>query len=709
MNNKIRWIGIVRILGLTLVLTYHYFKERLPGGFIGVDVFFTFSGYLITALAVSEIKNTGGFKAVSFYERRFKRIYPPLLLSVIFTLPFALLISPDFTAGIQRQAAAALSFVTNFYEIQTGGSYEAKLFPHLFVHTWFLGIEVHLYIITGLLIKVLSIPLKNKPGLFAAFICVLSLELAALSYIYAQISYGANGAEPAMVYFNTLSRSYPFFIGCAAGALFGTRPYDSIKRISASAFVRVISICLALSSAAGLYILAVKLDYTSPATYRSGILLASSLTVVIIYAMRFWHEALPDNIKEPKLISVIAGLSYCIFLFHWPLYIIFSNMLFINSNAAAAGVSLGVSAVLAAFVFYCVEPLLHGKQHYKQKRQIAAAYASLSLMLTGSIALCSLVIYRAPVITSIEHQIYIDLMYQDYDRIYAVKKIEDALNDTPLILEAMPVMADLSLEISQEPPVSPDTKPGSNSEAQPPASEPDPDAQQTGAPGAQQPTSSANLPELSTQELSTVKYLSEYDPNKPDYILEGVTVIGDSVCLGARKTLIDTIPNCDVDAAGNRQIWQGHKLLLEMQEASNLAEYIVIALGTNANRNYAESIENIIADMRPGHRLIFVTPFNGKLAADSITNQSAQYIRTLPDIYPFVTVADWAGIEGLKDIIRADYIHIAGNKAATTLYVNNIINAINEAALKPAIGDEPIETADNRPIDLDLYNTSEAN
>jgi len=147
---KIKWLSLVRILGLAMVLVYHFYRGVLPGGFFGVDLFFTLSGYLTTALLIEEFRKTGGFKFFAFMKRRFLRIFPPLCLSVLITLPFALLISPDFIAGIARQAAGALGFVTNYLEILTGGAYEAQLLPHLYIHTWSLALEMHYYLLWGL-------------------------------------------------------------------------------------------------------------------------------------------------------------------------------------------------------------------------------------------------------------------------------------------------------------------------------------------------------------------------------------------------------------------------------------------------------------------------------------------------------------------------------------------------------------------------------
>ena len=146
---RIKWFSLVRITGLLLVLLYHFFKNTYPGGFIGVDVFFTFSGYLITALLIDEYARNQKIDLLGFYKRRFYRIVPPLVLMILVTIPFVFLVRSDFRAGIGQQILAAFGFTTNFYEILTGSSYESQFIPHLFVHTWSLAIEVHFYLLWG--------------------------------------------------------------------------------------------------------------------------------------------------------------------------------------------------------------------------------------------------------------------------------------------------------------------------------------------------------------------------------------------------------------------------------------------------------------------------------------------------------------------------------------------------------------------------------
>jgi hypothetical protein len=174
-------------------------------------------------------------------------------------------------------------------------------------------------------------------------------------------------------------------------------------------------------------------------------------------------------------------------------------------------------------------------------------------------------------------------------------------------------------------------------------------------------------------------------PGRSGDILEGVTIIGDSVSLGARRRLLANIPNSHVDAEGSRNLVEGYDIIMSLQRQNRLREYVVVALGTNGHSSFASKIDQIIIDINPGHRLIFVTPFNGRAATTWSSYRTTGYMRALPGLYPFVTVADWnEAITPNVHLMGADQIHIGGNPQVIEIFVNCIINAIRVAGEKPA-------------------------
>ena len=121
------------------ILGYHYFK----GGFIGVDIFFVISGYLITQVILKELLQTGKFSFKYFYQRRIRRILPALLLVMLVSIPFAwLYLLPDNLVDFSKSILSSLIFSSNFYFHYSGQKYGAEsglLKP--FLHTWSLSVE----------------------------------------------------------------------------------------------------------------------------------------------------------------------------------------------------------------------------------------------------------------------------------------------------------------------------------------------------------------------------------------------------------------------------------------------------------------------------------------------------------------------------------------------------------------------------------------
>ncbi|MCL2106739.1 MAG: acyltransferase [Oscillospiraceae bacterium] len=626
MKTRIRWFSLVRILGLCLVLTYHFFHDWLPGGFFGVDIFFTLSGYLTMALAVEEFQRKDGFDLAAFCKRRFLRIAPPLLLCVLFTLPLTLFISADFTAGIGRQLAGTLGFVSNYFEIITGGSYEANILPHLYLHTWSLSVEMHFYLIWGLVCAGMALLCRKKPERFRRGMLAVSLLAGLGSYIAMQLAY-TPGADSSAAYFSSLSHAFPFFIGAAAAALAGIRLGPGLRRAAELKCARLIfSGALALS-VLGIAAMALLLHFEDAFVYRGGFLLASLLACAAILCARVLHETVPERVREPRAVSALADLSYNIYLYHWPLYIVFSAL--IHNNLWASLAALGGSLAFSVFVFYGVEPLMIKPKGKKGKALKARAVTAASLALLGA-AVGAFVVATAPALTSIEQKLYFGNLVQDTDALTARRAWVDAVNEAPLRFggEIRPMTA---LKEDEAPPPRP-----------------------------------VVVPALSQIEVGG-----------------GVTILGDSICVDARSMLIKTIPNSAVDAKSSRSLVEGYRIMAEMQKSGALRKTVVVALGTNNEAGWADYVQKMIDELPLGYRLVFVTPFDGRTPKHGGAYNTAVRLRELPEKYDFVTVADWnAAINQKVSLLGSDKVHL-GDPASREIYVATIADAVRRASNGP--------------------------
>ncbi|KRM09793.1 acyltransferase family protein [Paucilactobacillus suebicus] len=424
---RIKWFSFVRIAGLTSVLTYHFFKNAYPGGFIGVDIFFTFSGFLITALMIDEFAKNGSFKLLSFYRRRFYRIVPPLILSVLIVVPLTYLVSPDYIVGLGKQIAAAIGFTTNYFEIATGGSYESKFIPHLFVHTWSLAVEMHFYITWGLIIAIFTFLIRHfehnrlkGQRVFRWIIGITSLCFAGASS-YLMMIQSAGLTDYSKVYFSTLTHCFPFFIGATLASLTGIKDVTNVfnKMLQhANKWVYTFAIVLTFSF---LFLLGLKLQFSSRSTYTGGILVASILSALSILFARCLHAATP-NVAEPKLATFIADISYSMYLYHWPLFVIFSKL---TSVPIAVLLTLLVGVPCSALSYYVIEPYVAGKKlkwhvNTKVAKTLKISFAS---ALTCLVAVSLYTVNGAPSLTSLDRSLWIGGINQSVDQMQTTKNI----------------------------------------------------------------------------------------------------------------------------------------------------------------------------------------------------------------------------------------------------------------------------------------------
>ena len=418
---RLKWFSLIRITGLLLVLLYHFFQTIFPGGFFGVDVFFTFSGFLITSLLLEEFGQKGKIDILGFFRRRFYRIFPPVVLMILVVMPFTFLVRQDYVAGIGGQIAGVLGFMTNFYEMLTGGSYESQFIPHLFVHNWSLAVEVHYYILWGLAVWLMSKQAKTG-GQLRGMVFLLSSITFVVSFLSMFIG-SFIVSSYSTLYFSSLTHVYPFFLGSVLATLIGVRHTTPLlKRLNQTLDLK--QTLLVFSAGLGVLLLLtffVKFNYLF--AYLLGFLLASLAALLMIVAARLLHEKTP-TIEEPKVISFLADTSYAVYLFHWPFYIIFSQLM---SNLPAVILTTIFSYLFASLSFYVIEPFIAGKnssllQKVKEIPHIQPIFA-------GSIGFLSLltliVMLIAPQVGAFETDLMVNGLNQAQTNITRTKTMAD--------------------------------------------------------------------------------------------------------------------------------------------------------------------------------------------------------------------------------------------------------------------------------------------
>src|SRR5690625_3791387 len=172
-----------RALAVSAVLVFHLRPGTLPGGFIGVDVFFVISGFLITTLLVRELARHGRINLPRFWLRRARRLLPALVTVVVTSTVAAYFAGGDLLVGIGRHIAGALTFSNNWVEIVAGSDYFAASTPNLFMNFWSLAVEEQFYILWPIItIVIMAFLPRTKHRLIllggAAAISALAMAIA---------------------------------------------------------------------------------------------------------------------------------------------------------------------------------------------------------------------------------------------------------------------------------------------------------------------------------------------------------------------------------------------------------------------------------------------------------------------------------------------------------------------------------------------------
>lgn len=331
----------LRAIAVALVMVFHAFPESLPGGFVGVDVFFVISGYLISGLIFADLRE-GRFSFVDFYARRIRRIFPALILMLAASSLLGwFLLLPDEFAQLGRHVAGGAGFVSNFVLLGEAGYFdsEAELKPLL--HLWSLGIEEQFYIVWPLL---LFAAWKKRWAPLALILLLLTSSFA--------LNIGRVHDQATSTYFLPFTRFWELMIGCALAYV---GPIARERRWFAAGSTEDPSLLRDGASAAGLAaIIAAAFVIDGQRAFPGWwALLPTTGTFLLIAA---GPAAWINRVVLAHPLMVLIGLiSFPLYLWHWPLL---SFPRLVNVDPPSAGLrvaALGTSILLAWLTYRFLE------------------------------------------------------------------------------------------------------------------------------------------------------------------------------------------------------------------------------------------------------------------------------------------------------------------------------------------------------------------
>ena len=320
-NNKSKYlpsIDSLRALAVLAVIIYHVDVNYLPGGFLGVDLFFVLSGYLISSLIIKEYRRTGSLNLYNFYIRRARRLLPAVYFMITVGLVVMVLFNEVLLRKSHLDAIFGYIYSSNwwyiFHKLDYFDSFGAQ---SPFKHLWSLAIEEQFYMIFPLLFLLVNRKKKSKDGTFKLnknFLYVV-LGLILVSLIAHILLFDINNIS--RIYFGTDTRAFSLLVGVVGAILYPMERLHTKVTPQQNLIYSVIS----LVSIATLITVMIYTSEYNTWLYRGGFLLVAILGLIVIISSGKQHTVMA-RLLSFKPVVFIGKISYSLYLWHFPILVL---------------------------------------------------------------------------------------------------------------------------------------------------------------------------------------------------------------------------------------------------------------------------------------------------------------------------------------------------------------------------------------------------
>jgi peptidoglycan/LPS O-acetylase OafA/YrhL len=575
-NDYLPGLEGLRAFAVLAVILYHL---DIPGlfssGFLGVDIFFTVSGFLITAQLIRQFQRDGTIAIGNFYLKRARRLFPAVLALLVFCVLVTEWFVRDAAWRTRSDLLPALFYFSNWWQIFSEQSYfEMSGRPALLQHLWSLAIEEQFYIVWPLLLLIILRRFRERGVLLIAATLAL-LSSGWMMYLSARYGY-PQSQDPSRIYLATDTHTMGLFLGATLAAAWN--PWQT-QTSHGTAIARALTDFLGVICISALLWAMLFVTEYDPALYQGGFFWACLFSIGLVFAAAQKDSTLSTWMSIRPL-AWLGKRSYGLYLWHWPVFALLRPEFELSDNAwTQAGIRLTLTLVLTELSYQLIENPVRTGDVFRWPAQ--KRYGFYSLCLAGiAAAVLTIQIRPAPVEKN--------------------EVLEKSASD----------------DISQ-------------------------------ADGPPQES------ELAAHQMraACIRSVSNKFSIKSKPL---ITVLGDSVLLGASDHLAKKVEGLEIDAAIGRQGKDGLNRLHELKDRNELADIVVIHLGTNGYL-YEGQVREVMTLLASVRQVVFI---NVK-APRRWEKSNNELLKNLSKEFPNIKLIDWHSIsQSHKEYFGKDHIHL---------------------------------------------------
>ncbi|MFD1714678.1 acyltransferase family protein [Amnibacterium flavum] len=557
----------LRAIAVVFVVVFHLVPAAAPGGYLGVDVFFVVSGFLITTLLMRD-RAARGVRLGPFWIRRVRRLVPALVVMILVCCSLAALIGGDVLVGIGRQLLGAATFSSNWIAIGIDDDYFTATSPQLFRNLWSLGVEEQYYLLWPILLAVVCLTPypARRAGIVLAGAVASAATMAAL----------ALWVDTSRAYYGTDSHAFGLLIGSAL-ALALAAPLSAYRRTGLERFRRGPAQAIGVVALLGVLVAGFALSERDQAPFLGGIALVTVLVAIVVWVCTA-PGAWLGRVLDVRPLRYLGERSYAIYLWHWPLLVLVTAVvpgwrgrLF---ESIAVPIAVAALTLLAATISYRLVEMPIRREGFTgvlKRIPVRPFVATLgcALLLVG------------------------------------VGGTGAAVANAPQQTEAAALIAAGAQALDEAGPAGP--------------------APTTSLPPTPEPTSPVEAASDATPPPSSAPAPPPTEPMAGD----DITAIGDSVMLAATPALQSRFPGISIDAQVSRQFDTAPDIIQADLDSGALRGTLVVALGTNGAAGWRQ-LERI-RDEADGRRIVFVNVYGPMEWTGAVNQTLVDFVAQTPN------------------------------------------------------------------------------